>query len=435
MTPIARSGACFRRTLILLAAAFGAVVAAGIPVAIGALAIAMTMGVVALLARILPMSILVLNVSTMLGLGLGIDYALLLVSRFRESRRSGLTVEGAAIEAATRAGKSVALSGATVLVGFLALLLVPLPDLRSIAIGGALVTTISVLLATTLLPGALVMLGDRVDALARATTRRGRDERGRWLAALERVGRQAAGDRPGPRGAADDRAGVAVALARDAHARGRLAPCVDRVGARTAGSGRDGEKRDRLRHPGHRRAATRCAGGFAGGTTGARRTRGARQGKPARGACDAGRGEPGQTARCARRPTERRERRRRGDDARPRTAAKRRGGAGRSQWRAPRRWWPARIQRGLRRLHRASDPARRCAGRPRNIRRAHDRIPVGADPAQGDRAEPAVRGRRVRRGGAGLPARSRVQVWWACSTRSTESFPWCRCWSSAPCSA
>ncbi len=151
-------------TLVLLAIAFGALVAAAIPVAIGALAIAVTMGVVALVARLFPVSILVLNVATMLGLGLGIDYALLLVSRFRESRRRGGGVEAAAVEAASRAGHSIALSGAAVLVGFLALLLVPLPDLRSIAIGGALVTTVSVLMATTLLPGALAILGDRIDA-------------------------------------------------------------------------------------------------------------------------------------------------------------------------------------------------------------------------------------------------------------------------------
>lgn len=150
-------------TLALLVVAFGAVAAALLPVAIGALSIAMTLGCAALLTRVMPVSILVLNVSTMLGLGLGIDYALLLVSRFREGRADGLDADSAAIEAATQAGHSVALSGAAVLVGFLALLLVPLTDLRSIAIGGALVTSLSVLLATTLLPGILAMLGPRIE--------------------------------------------------------------------------------------------------------------------------------------------------------------------------------------------------------------------------------------------------------------------------------
>lgn len=152
-------------TLALLVIAFGGLAAAAIPVVIGALAIALTMGTVALFARLFPVSILVLNISTMLGLALGIDYALLLVSRFRESRRRGRGSEAAAVEAASYAGHSIVLSGAAVLVGFLALMLVPLTDLRSIAIGGALVTVISVLLSTTLLPGVLAMLGDRVEAL------------------------------------------------------------------------------------------------------------------------------------------------------------------------------------------------------------------------------------------------------------------------------
>jgi len=152
-------------TLALLVVAFGGVAAAALPVTIGALAIAVTMGAIALLARVFPVSVLVLNVSTMLGLGLGIDYALLLVSRFRESRRRGSSSEAAAVEAASHAGHSILLSGAAVLVGFLALLLVPLTDLRSIAIGCALVTVVSVVLSTTLLPGALAMLGGRVEAL------------------------------------------------------------------------------------------------------------------------------------------------------------------------------------------------------------------------------------------------------------------------------
>ncbi|HVE80462.1 MAG TPA: MMPL family transporter [Gemmatimonadaceae bacterium] len=150
-------------TLALLLVAFGGVVAAAIPVAAGALAISLTLGCVALLARATPLSILVLNVTTMLGLGLGIDYALLLVSRFREARREGLGPEGAAAAAATHAGRSVVLSGAAVMVGFAALLLVPLTDLRGIAVGGLVVTAMSVLLAVTLLPGLLAMLGTRVE--------------------------------------------------------------------------------------------------------------------------------------------------------------------------------------------------------------------------------------------------------------------------------
>src|SRR5918992_5434484 len=86
-------------TLGLLVLSFGAIVAAALPVAIGALAIALTLGCIALIAHVAPVSVLVVNVATMLGLGLGIDYALLLVSRFREARHRGLSSEAAAIEA------------------------------------------------------------------------------------------------------------------------------------------------------------------------------------------------------------------------------------------------------------------------------------------------------------------------------------------------
>jgi len=150
-------------TLLVLVIAFGAVTAAVLPIGLGALAIAVTLGLLALVARALTTSILVLNVATMLGLGLGIDYALLLVSRFREARGRGLSAEDAAIESATHAGGSVVLSGAAVLVGFLALLAVPLTDIRSIAVGGAVVTVVSVLLATTLMPGVLASLGGRIE--------------------------------------------------------------------------------------------------------------------------------------------------------------------------------------------------------------------------------------------------------------------------------
>jgi RND superfamily putative drug exporter len=150
-------------TAILLLLAFGSVAAALLPVAVGTLSIALALGVAALLAPHWPLSILLQNVVAMLGLGLGIDYALLIVSRFRESLGAGRTPEEAAEDAARSAGRTVTLSGATVAIGFAALLAVPLNELRSIAAGGLLVVTTSVMLATTLLPGVLAWLGSRVE--------------------------------------------------------------------------------------------------------------------------------------------------------------------------------------------------------------------------------------------------------------------------------
>jgi RND superfamily putative drug exporter len=150
-------------TLLLLLVAFGAIVAALVPLLSGALAITLALGAAALVARAWPVSILVQSVVTMLGLGLGIDYALLMVSRFREALRSGHSADEGAELAARHAGRTILVSAATVLVGFAALLLVPLNEIRAIAVGGILVLLSSTLIATTLLPGLLASLGRRVD--------------------------------------------------------------------------------------------------------------------------------------------------------------------------------------------------------------------------------------------------------------------------------
>jgi RND superfamily putative drug exporter len=112
----------------------------------------------------MPVAILALNVVSMLGLALGIDYALLSVSRFREARATGEAPAAAARTAGRQAGATIALSGVPVAIGFLALLLVPLHELRSAAVGGLLVTFVSVLLATTLLPVLLAWLGPWLEA-------------------------------------------------------------------------------------------------------------------------------------------------------------------------------------------------------------------------------------------------------------------------------
>lgn len=160
-------GGAERRTLpitaIFLLFAFGALVAALIPVISGALSIAIALGIAALLARVWPLALLLQSMVTMLGLGLGIDYALLMVSRFREAVAAGEGPEAAAESAARHAGHTILLSAATVSLGFVALLTVPLNEIRAIAVGGLLVVVASALLATTLLPGVLAWLGPRID--------------------------------------------------------------------------------------------------------------------------------------------------------------------------------------------------------------------------------------------------------------------------------
>ena len=151
-------------TLALLLLAFGSFVAALIPLAVGQLAIATTMAITGLLAQRFHLSILVQNLATMLGLGLGIDYALLMVSRFREAICSGCPGSEAAVRAARQAGRTLLISASTVAIGFLALWTVPISEIRSIGVAGFLVAAVSVLLTNTLVPALLALLGPRIDA-------------------------------------------------------------------------------------------------------------------------------------------------------------------------------------------------------------------------------------------------------------------------------
>jgi len=151
-------------TLALLLVAFGSLVAALIPVAIGQFAIATALAIAGFLALRWHLSILVQNLSTMLGLGLGIDYALLMVSRFREGIAAGQNGLEASAITARQAGRTLLISAATVAIGFLALLTVPISEVRSIGLAGVLVAGMSLLLANTLLPALLATLGPRINA-------------------------------------------------------------------------------------------------------------------------------------------------------------------------------------------------------------------------------------------------------------------------------
>jgi putative drug exporter of the RND superfamily len=150
-------------TLVLLLVAFGSLMAALIPLAVGQLAIATTLAITGFLAQRWHLSILVQNLATMLGLGLGIDYALLMISRFREAIAAGNDGPTAGQIAARQAGRTLLISASTVAIGFLALLTVPISEIRSIGVAGFLVTGMSVLLTNTLVPAALVLLGPRID--------------------------------------------------------------------------------------------------------------------------------------------------------------------------------------------------------------------------------------------------------------------------------
>jgi RND superfamily putative drug exporter len=150
-------------TLALLLLAFGSVIAAMIPLAVAELAIATTLAIMGILAERWHLSILVQNLATMLGLGLGIDYALLMVSRFREAIAAGCDGPSGSLIAARQAGHTLLISASTVAIGFLALLTVPISEIRSIGIAGCLVAGLSVLLTNTLVPALMGLLCHRID--------------------------------------------------------------------------------------------------------------------------------------------------------------------------------------------------------------------------------------------------------------------------------
>ena len=175
-------------TLAVLIVAFGALVAASLPILVGLLAITIALGLVTIAARYTPMSVFVLNITTMVGLGVGIDYSLLIVTRFREELNRGLSSADAAIRTVETAGSAVVTSGLTVVVGFAALVTTPLSDTRSVGVGGLLVVASAVLLATTFLPAILAILGRNIDRpkwlarpLARFHAPTGWERWARWL--------------------------------------------------------------------------------------------------------------------------------------------------------------------------------------------------------------------------------------------------------------
>jgi trehalose monomycolate/heme transporter len=151
--------------LILLLLIFGGLVAASLPVAIGGIAILGSFTALRLITLVTPVSIYSINITTILGLGLAIDYGLFVVGRFREElARSGDTQAALARTMAT-AGRTVAVSGVTVSVALASLMLFPETFLRSMGYGGVATVLVDMVAALTVLPALLAVLGSRVNAL------------------------------------------------------------------------------------------------------------------------------------------------------------------------------------------------------------------------------------------------------------------------------
>jgi len=151
--------------LIILLFVFGTLPAVGIPLAIALTSILNTFTLVWFLTYLTDVSIVVQFLIALVGLGVAIDYALLMIFRFREELASGEDLETALVETMTHAGRSVIVSGSTVAVGLLSMVILPLPFIRSIGIGGMLIPAVSVLVSITLLPALLSFLGPRINKL------------------------------------------------------------------------------------------------------------------------------------------------------------------------------------------------------------------------------------------------------------------------------
>ena len=152
-------------TMVLLVLVFGSAVAAGLPLLIGVLSILGTFLTLHVLAKTTDVSVYSVNLATSLGLGLGIDYALFMVTRHREELARGLSVPAAVVATVRSAGRTVLFSALTVLLSLSALLVFPLYFLRSFAYAGIAAVVFAALGAVVVLPAALAALGHRVDRL------------------------------------------------------------------------------------------------------------------------------------------------------------------------------------------------------------------------------------------------------------------------------
>ncbi|HYA09765.1 MAG TPA: MMPL family transporter, partial [Gaiellaceae bacterium] len=153
----------FPLILLILVAAFGTVVAATAPLALGFAAVFLSGAVIYWLSRAFEISVYVTNMASMIGIGVAVDYSLFIVSRYRRELREGVDERQALTHALASSGTAVVFSGATVALSLAGLFAIPVSGIRSLAIGAIVVVSISVLASTTLLPALLAAAGKRVD--------------------------------------------------------------------------------------------------------------------------------------------------------------------------------------------------------------------------------------------------------------------------------
>jgi RND superfamily putative drug exporter len=149
---------------LILLAVFGSLAAAALPLALGLVSVLITGALIYLVSQQMDMSVFVTNMASMIGIGVAVDYSLFIVARFREEVRAGMPASEARAEALATSGLAVAFSGLAVIVSLAGLWMVDNQALRSMALGAMMVVAVAILVATTLLPALIRLLGHRVEA-------------------------------------------------------------------------------------------------------------------------------------------------------------------------------------------------------------------------------------------------------------------------------
>jgi RND superfamily putative drug exporter len=165
---------------LLLFLFFRGAMAALLPLSVGGFAIVATLSLLRLLSGVMEVSIFALNIVTIIGLGVAVDYSLFMVRRFRDELDAGRTVELAIRETLRTAGRTIAFSGVAVAASLIGLLVFPIMLLRSISLGGILVVLVAMASSLIFLPAALAVLGRRVDWLSFKRRRRSVEGVGFW---------------------------------------------------------------------------------------------------------------------------------------------------------------------------------------------------------------------------------------------------------------
>jgi uncharacterized membrane protein YdfJ with MMPL/SSD domain len=176
-------------TLLILVAAFGALVAAGLPLLLGLTAVAATIGLLGLVSQVIPLAEAVSSVVLLVGLAVGVDYSMFYIRRMRDERAAGRSDTAALEAAAATSGRAVLISGLTVMVAMSGMFVVAHPVFAAFAIGTILVVAVAMVGSITVVPATLAVLGDRIDKgrLPLTGRRGGTGESGIWAAIIRRV--------------------------------------------------------------------------------------------------------------------------------------------------------------------------------------------------------------------------------------------------------